>query len=72
MATETKTARETTCPNCGGENYGIGSGEPVQAGGWYGDKRFAWGRYAGVHMVKLVAKRCPDCKHIENVDPEWD
>ena len=66
------TATKPMCPECKSENFGVGSGVPVQISGWYGDKRFAWGRYAGVHMVRLTARRCGDCGHVETVDPDWD
>ena len=66
--TETK----AVCSQCKSANFGVGSGEPVQMSGWYGDKRFAWGRYAGVPLVKLTGLRCADCGHVETVDPDWD
>ena len=52
------------CPKCHCDDFGTGNGEPVTVGGWYGDRQFNWGRYAGIHMVRLTAKRCPDCGHI--------
>lgn len=60
------------CPKCGSENFGIGTGEPVTVGGWYGDKRFAWGTYARVRIVGLTGLRCGDCKHVVPVDPGFD
>ena len=51
------------CPKCGAEGFGESDGQPVTISGWYGNARYAWGRYAGVHMPRLCAKRCPnpDC-----------
>lgn len=62
----------TTCPACGVEGFGRGDDVPVTTGGWHGDVKFAWGRYAGVHMVRIMARRCPGCGHVEVIDPEWD
>jgi hypothetical protein len=66
------TKHKYKCPECQGANFGAGSGEPVTANGWYGDKRFEWGHYAGVRVIRLTARRCRDCGHVEHVDPEWD
>ena len=64
--------RTKSCPECSSENFGEGSGELVRGNGWYGDKRFEWGRYAGVQMARLTAERCAECRHVEHIDPDWD
>lgn len=66
------TKTQQCCPKCNGSNFGVGSDEPVTMNGWYGDRRYQWGRYAGVHMVRLTGLRCDDCNHVEWVDPEFD
>ena len=60
------------CPECGGDNFGVGNSEPVTVGGWHGGQRFSWGRYAGVHMVLCTGKRCEDCGHEVAINPHWD
>ncbi len=60
------------CPGCGGDNFGVGDGFPVTAGGWHGGLCFDWGRYAGVHTVRCTGKRCADCGHEVSINPKWD
>jgi hypothetical protein len=64
--------RQQLCPACGGPYFGRGDGEPVRGGGWQGDVRYEWGTYGGVRMARVVERRCPDCGHTEEIDPEWD
>lgn len=67
MATE---RRLCECPQCGREAEG--DGVPVTVGGWHGDINYGWGRYAGVHLCKAVAYRCPVCKIQWSAEPDWD
>jgi hypothetical protein len=60
------------CPECGGDNFGVGNGVPVTVGGWHGGQRFTWGQYAGVHLPLCTGKRCEDCGHTVDIDPDFD
>jgi hypothetical protein len=69
---ESNKATEHTCPDCGGENFGVHDGVPVTSGGWHGGQHYSWGQYAGVHMPRCDGKRCEDCGHEVEVDADWD
>jgi hypothetical protein len=48
------------------------SPEPVQGSGWYGNYRFQWGQYHGVHMPEVVEFDCPKCGMRNAVNIEED
>lgn len=67
----TKTERSVfDCHRCG--KTAESDNTPVTVGGWHGDIRYGWGRYAGVHMCRAVEARCPDCKESWSTMPDWD
>lgn len=68
---ETATERNVLdCPKCG--KRAESNGEPVTVSGWYGDVRYGWGQYAGVHMCRAVRAQCPECKIEWSAEPDWD
>jgi|GEM_PF-5683595 len=70
-ATKIETSKHE-CPGCKADAFGRHNGVPVTTGGWHGGLRFAWGRYAGVHMPCCTGKRCEVCGYTEHVNPDFD